>query len=257
MLRQLRSPRLKTALWIGLSIIVIPSFVVFYGWQSKPAGSGDFTPDAAASLELPGSGKVEIMQPQYQRAKEDLRDDLLFHAAVTGRPLDRSAVEGVLDTQFVVQRAIDLEILKDFARRNGIVVPVEEVVSELQRMVPPAQRPLLIAELRRRGTSLEQEVINRQYATLLNRVRTLLVEQTRVSLYEAWIHYRLQNEKLVLDVAKFNVGDYLPKVEMDEAALTAFFEENRARFRVPDQVEYNYILAVSYTHLTLPTIYSV
>ncbi|MCX7718291.1 MAG: peptidyl-prolyl cis-trans isomerase [Candidatus Sumerlaeaceae bacterium] len=242
MLRQLRSPRLKTALWIGLSIIVIPSFVVFYGWQSKAPGSGDFTPQAAASIELPGASKIEILQPQFMRAKDDLRQEVIRYAAVTDRPIDRVAADNMLDTQFVVQRAIDLEILKDFARRNGIVVPVDEVIRQYQRQVPPEQRPMLIAELQRRGISFEQKVLEDQYNLLLERVRSLLIEQTRVSLYEAWIHYRLQNEKLVLDVARFDVGDYLPKVEMDEAALTRFFEENRARFRVPDQVEYNYIL---------------
>ena len=39
MLRQLRSEKFKKGLLIGILIIIIPSFVTFYGWQQS-AGNG-------------------------------------------------------------------------------------------------------------------------------------------------------------------------------------------------------------------------
>ena len=67
--------------------------------------------------------------------------------------------------------------------------------------------------------------------------------RVRVSLLEAWIAYSLANEKLLADVVKFPVSEYMEKTAVTDDALKAYFEQNRDKYKIPDQLRYAFILA--------------
>ncbi|MBX7246618.1 MAG: peptidyl-prolyl cis-trans isomerase [Candidatus Sumerlaeaceae bacterium] len=242
MLRQLRSPKLKTILFIGLCFIIIPSFAVFYGWNSgqgsqRAMGQGE----AAATIKLP-SGKSEVHQEDLRRARNYLRSEYASYAGVTGKKMDRSTADGLSDSAAVMDYAINLKILEDFARQQGIVVSEDEVLRNIQKRVPANMRQQALSQLERQGMTLDQLTATQQYDLFINRIREVLASRVRVSNYEAWLYYNSKNEKLTAEKAEFPNSDFLQKVEVSDADLQKYFDQNKEKFRVPDKVEYAYIL---------------
>jgi peptidyl-prolyl cis-trans isomerase D len=161
----------------------------------------------------------------------------------SGKQVDRLAAERLMDTKQVIDAAIELKIWEEFARENGIVVTEDSVVEMLGQRIPPQQRPMVMQALERQGLSFPQFVQQQRVSELLTMAREIMAAKARVSFFEAWVEFAQKNEKLVADVARVNVADYSNKVKVEEAQLKAWFEQNQAKFGIPDQVTYAYILA--------------
>lgn len=242
MLRQLRSEKFRKVLMIALAVIVIPSFIVVYGWQSGP-GTGAGPTATAAKIKYGVMDKVEIGQPEMQRGQQFLRSRVGTYAAQQGLQLDEDVVGRMVSTspRPVLNEAINLALLERYARENGIAVTREEAVQSLQEQIPPQARQYWMDQLRQQGQSLSDVVENYRYNLLLEKVRASLASKVRVTLYEAWLAYALDNMKLTLDTARFDVGRFVDKVEVKPEELQQYFEANQARYQVPEQVQYAFV----------------
>ncbi|MCX7020167.1 MAG: peptidyl-prolyl cis-trans isomerase [Candidatus Sumerlaeota bacterium] len=242
MLRQLRSQKLMKGIMIGVLAVVIPSFVVFYGWQSYVGGnSGMLASGVAAEIKFGFFDKQEIQQSDLTEARRYLTSQYRIYSQLTSKNIDRSTVDRIMDTPTIISYAVNLELLKRFAQKQGIVVSDDEVLKALDERYPPQTRRQLIDALARQSMSLEQFAMATKYDMLLDRVRNLIASQAHVSLYEAWLDYSLINEKLTADYVRFNVADVAPTLKIDEGELNAYFEQTRDKFRIPDQVMYAFL----------------
>jgi peptidyl-prolyl cis-trans isomerase D len=243
MLRKLRHEKFMRGVMIATLFIVVPSFVVFYGWQQSKGSNGAAT-GAAAKVKFGTFGaSQEVTRNDMARAREMLIARAQNYGRLTGERIDRKVLEQVSTQADVAHEAVNLKLLERFAEEHGIVVNHNEVVEQLKRQIPPQQRAEVIQMIEsQHGMSFDQFVDRQLYALLIGRIREALATQTRVSLHEAWLAFQAKQEKLVLDYVKFVVPDYLPKVKSDEKDLEQYFEQHREEFRIPDQVSYAFIL---------------
>jgi peptidyl-prolyl cis-trans isomerase D len=242
MLRQLRSAeKIKKIIWIGLLLIVIPSFVAFYGWNSYSNTQGA-RPMTAAKVKFGLFDTAEVDQPDMQRAEQMLRGQYASYGRNHNMQLDPATVEKLAGPREILDQAINLEILRHYAKEHGIVVTPQDAVDELARSIPQEQRPQLDMYLRQQGMSFGQYLERTQDAMLMQRVRDSLAAQARVTHYEAWVDYQLKNERLIADFARFDTADFTTSVTVDDNELQSFFKQNIAKYRVPDQVKYAYVL---------------
>lgn len=240
MLRQLRSEKFKKGLMIGILAIIIPSFMVFYGWQSSEGPQGDFGP--AAELKLDKLGKVEVTQYDLRIARKLLSRRYEQYAQENGIKLEPGDLEDLLTPDNVVNEAVNVKLLEEYGAKHGIVVSDAEVEKYIENTYPAQIRPQMPQLLAQQGLSVEQFIAETKFDLLLFKIREVLSAQTRVPYYEAWLDYALKNEKLTADLVRFPVSNYLPKVQVDDAQLAAYFEKNKEKFAQPDQFEYDYIM---------------
>ncbi len=227
---------------IAVLFVVVPSFVVFYGWQRR-TGRGGMPEGVAATIKFGMRDKVEVGKADVAVARQYLIGRLQAYSQLSGQPIDQKVIEEVATPKAVVREAINLKFLEHFARQNGIVVTESDVIEDLKRQIPPEQRDFFIQMIERRtGMTFDDYVLRMRYSLLLQRIREVLAAQTRVSVYDAWLEYKKRNEKLVVDFVRLAVSDYFDKVKVDEATLKRYYEEHRQDFEVPDQVVYAYLL---------------
>lgn len=243
MLRKLRHEKFMRGVMIAVLAIVIPSFVVFYGW-TKRTSPGGLPEGVAATIKFGAFGdKLEVRQHDMALARQVLLNKIQGYARLANEEIDPKTVEELATPAAVVREAINLKLLERFAKEHGIIVTEDEVIAELQRQIPPEQRPMAMRYIEQRtGMSFDQYVARQTYAQLLSRVRDLLAARTRVSVYDAWLAFKAKKEKLVVDYVKLLADDFKGKVSVTEADLRKYYEAHQKKFEVPDQVEYAYLL---------------
>lgn len=238
---------------IVVCVLTIPSFIFFYGWGESQADT--MSPLASAEIEFPSGRTAQVKQAEYAAARQDLLERTAEYMTLIGKEPSRQSVEAVVSEREAVDHAIELEILKELAQQYGITVTEEDAIQVFEEQLPPQFRTpegkaQVILELRQRGQTVAEVISSLQYRLLIDRVRSVISAQSRISYYEAWLHYQLQNEKLVADYVRFSAADYRAQVDSEAAAdaakfgaaVNTYFEANKEKYRVPDQVEYRYML---------------
>jgi peptidyl-prolyl cis-trans isomerase D len=242
MLRQLRTEKFKKGLLIGILIIIIPSFITFYGWQQSTGMGPDGNPNVPATIKFDRFDKVEVPASKVTEARRALQSKVATYARLTGKPLDNSIMEKLTGTPDLVNEAVDVAIWEKLARDSGVVVTNQGTLDFVAQQVSPAERIQLIEALRQQGRSFDDFIAEQRQGQMLQMSQQLVAPKVRVSLLEAWIAHSLASEKLVADVVKFPVADYVSKVAVTEDALKAYFDQNREKFRIPDQLRYAFLV---------------
>ncbi len=249
MLKQLRSPKIKTVLWIGLAIFVIPSFVVFYGWGSG-GKRNNVGLEAAATLELKNSGKVNVDKTLYENAKRLLRYETQRYLTTemdgkdNSKEFSNQLIDYITSDRFsILEEAIRLALLDDFALGQGLRQDLAAAMAAVQKSLPQERQRLQFQQqLMQNNMSLGQYFNDVARGEFLGLAQQVLATKSRITVYEAWLDFINTNEKFVADVAHFNTSAYLPKVQEDTSATQEWFNENRDIFTIPDQVEYEYLI---------------
>ena len=249
MLRQLRSPKIKTVLWVGLAIFVIPSFVVFYGWGSG-RGKNDLGISSAATLELKSLGKVEIDRGNFENAKRFLRGETMQYANTElSDKIERGDINPLVDyvasDRFLtLNEAINIALLREFSSEQGLRIDLNGAMNQIKEQLPQErQRREFLAMLEKQQGINAGDYFNRVAENnFLSAGQQTLGLRTRITVNEAWLEYSHRNEKFVANVARFNTSDYLSKVQDNEADLKQWFEKNAGDFTLPDQLEYEYLV---------------
>lgn len=247
MLRQLRSPKIKTVLWIGLAIFIIPSFVVFYGWGSGGSNNNSLGLDTAATLELKNVGKVEVNKRLYEEAKRQLRyttRQYLTNEMNDQSNADNQIIDYISSDRFaIMDEAISLALLSDFATEQGIKQDVSGPLNDLKKNIPSEnQRQQFVQRLAQQNMSIGQYLEEVSRGEFLGLAQQTMSLKSRITVYDAWLDYMFNNEKFIADVAHFTTSDYISKITDDTTATAEWFENNKKKFSIPDEVEYEYIL---------------
>lgn len=226
MLRQLRSPKIKTVLWVGLAIFVIPSFVVFYGWGSG-RGKHDLGISSAATLELKSLGKVEIDRANFENAKRFLRNETMQYAnAELGDKIERGDINQLVDyvasDRFLtLNEAINISLLREFSSEQGLRVDPVGAMNEMKEQMPQERQRLQFLDMlqKQQGMSPNEYFDRMAEMNFLAAGQQTLGLRTRITVNEAWLEYSHRNEQFVANVVRFNTSDYLSKVQDNEADL--------------------------------------
>lgn len=228
---------------IALGVIVIPSFIVLYGWQSGAPGTEQGPGPVAATIKYGPFDKLEIGPQELQRGRQQLTARMGGYAQQEAYQLDAGVLNRLASSPHaVLDEAINVAILERYAREHGITATLGEAQQILEEQIPPQARQLYLDSLRQQRLTLSDVIHNVRNELLLDKVRRSLGSRVRVTLYEAWLAYSLENMKLTLETARFDVGRFLDKVEVDPEELEKFFQANVSKYRIPEQVQYAFVM---------------
>jgi len=247
MLRQLRNRKVMKRVMQGLLILVIPSFVFFYGWSSltdTPSGGGMGSYFAKykspGTLPWPLGRWQDLGHAQMKQAQNSLEQEYL---AFLGQNF-QGDLDKLVSTKDIILEAIDIDALDRFAAKNGITVSEDELrqyLTHLFSQISPNPEANYSAFLRGRGITAKDFEAMTRHDVLMSRVRGAFLTGAKVSLYELWNEYLISKEQLQISYVKFQTEDYVNKVQVDPKKLETFFESGAENYRIPDQVNYEYV----------------
>jgi peptidyl-prolyl cis-trans isomerase D len=241
MLKRLRSRKvMKRILQITL-FLVIPSFVVFYGWSQKM--NVRRTGFYFARMKYPGMSRWStITEGELRFAKNTLATHYAQMLGVRPDRFNQMGLEKYIPTYDIVLEAIDNRILLNYASKANIIVTGEEIKNYIRAMFPQNTAANLQRYLNLTRQSEAQFVRERETQQTLDKAKYLFLSQAKTSLFELWQEYLIAEEKLKIDYVKFPVEQYLDKVEVGPEDLQTYFQEHIENYRVPNQVNYEYVL---------------
>ena len=230
--------------WLKWSLaLVVLTFVFFYvpDFLSPPAGTGA-TADAVATVQ----GRA-ITAGDFTRAYNAQMAQ--FRNAYGGNMNPAMLRQLGMDRQ-VLQQMIDQEAVLVEAARLGISVTDAEVRDRIVSIPAFQENGQFIGEQRYRqllrlqrppmtAAQFEEEIRN---SVILDKMRATLTEWITVSDADADAEYRRRNEKVSIELVSFPTVSFLDQVQVTDADVATFFEQNRDTYRIGERRKVRYLL---------------
>jgi hypothetical protein len=228
-------------LWIVVIVLVTVSFVVYMGptsgMQGGPTGSGVY-------------GYVNgrpVNRDRFMEAWQEARLQFFLYTQVW--PEDSPAARQMFDAERQVAERLTmmdkLEALKVHVDDRSVAQWLAQVFRDQQTGGFNSQqyRQFIDQGLRRGGIP---EAAFRQFARREVGMRHLMelggLTGSLIPPDEAKLQFRLQNEQIQTAVALFSLDSQRASVSITPEGLTNFFNQEAARYRVPDKVRVGYAL---------------
>ncbi len=250
MLKQLRSRKVMKRIMQVTLILVIPSFVIFYGWSSLDQTRNNNDPNRAVAKIKPPSwapifAKWQPVSPlEMALASHMLMDKAEMAARLGNLPFPQGArPTDLFSNGEILREAVNLRILRQYAKDNGLWITdadlQQQIKSEMPQLLEPSYRAYIF---QMKGYSTEQEFLESlRDSNIYFRVMSTFMNDAKVSMFELWQEYTLQKEKLQLDYVRITADKFKASIKVEPAALESFFAKNRAKYRIPEQRIYDYI----------------
>ncbi|MGV3515803.1 peptidyl-prolyl cis-trans isomerase [Luteitalea sp.] len=230
--------------WLKWSLgLVVLTFVFFYvpDFLSPPAGTAG-TSDAVATVQ----GRT-ISVNDFTRAYNAQMAQ--FRNAYGGNMSPAMLRQLGMDRQ-VLQQMIDQEAVLAEAARLGISATDVEVRERIMSIAAFQENGQFIGEQRYRqllrlqrppitAAQFEDEIRN---SVILDKMRATLTEWITVSDAEADAEYRRRTEKVTLDLVSFPTVSFLDQVQVSDADVAAYFEQNKETYRIGERRKVRYLL---------------
>ena len=233
--------RKKAQSWMikALFAIIIIVFVFFYGYRRK-AGQGRFV------AQINGTKISEdVFRTEYRNAYQNMAR---LYRGIYGDRFDESMIDLVALRQRVLSDLIDQTLLTQEAERLSLRVAPEELRAALQA-TPAFQvdgrfsqdRFLAVLEMNQMSVD-EFEAMGKRERLMTKLIDLISLGTVELSDQEILDAYRLDNEKINLQFARFDPTAYNDSVSADASELESYFAENSAFFEVPPRVQVQYLV---------------
>ena len=225
----------KRIVQIFLGLIALP--FAFFGVDSYVRNSG-------VGNDVASVGKTKITVQQFEQALRDRQDQMRQSLGPSFQPelMQRPEIR-----QAVLNNLIDQRLLLLEAEKNGLRV-VNSVVTNAIGRIPAFQEDGKFSleryetMLRGQGMSPQQFEANIRQDLTLQQLLGAVGESALVGSVQAEALLRIQNEERRFSELRFQPEQYAAKVKLDAAAVQKFYDENTAKFEVPEQVKAEYVL---------------
>lgn len=249
MLKTLRTKTKKVML--ATLILVIPSFIFFYGWGSiqerqarKNLEFARFQPPSQFNSQTgTWSNWVSLSNQELLRARRQLENQFTryFGPEFSQNIMSEVDRDNLFPLKDTIREALNQWFLKAQAENLDLQVSEQELLTIMQNDLgsfTPRERR---AVLRQSGFASDAEYIDFvAQSTRMDRANDVLANAAKVSHYELWDSYRMEKQELKMDVVAFPAEDYTEDVAMDEALISTWYAEQDDRFMVNDQRIYRY-----------------
>jgi peptidyl-prolyl cis-trans isomerase D len=147
----------------------------------------------------------------------------------------------------IVNQMVDAKAMAYKARELGLKVSDQELANAIQseftaQLGQQFDMNVYQQILAQQGMTVADFEKGRREAMLAMRLDDLEAQSLFVSDVAARAEYARTNEKVGLQYIAFNDKDFASKVNKDAAAVKAYFEKNRAEFRIPEKRDFNLIV---------------
>lgn len=233
MLKTLQKRDVAVRIFLGFVVGVIGLMMVVT-LVPGPVGSLAESPNMVAEV---GGQPITVLEVQQQMARIERQQPI---PGALRALYARQILDGL-----IFSRALEVE-----AKRLGIRVSDEERAERIKLLLPTAfvgnrfiGMDRYSAEIDQRfGVSVgEFEELVRQ-ALLEEKFRRLVVDGITVSPEEVEEEYRRRNEKVKIEYVVLAPESLAPQVEVKETDLAFYFQNNKARYQVPERRSARYVL---------------
>lgn len=241
------NPVIKFFIYIGFSLIII-SFVSFYGWNTSSrhkeqvtTSYGRLDSPSKASF-LPGRGEKLLQAKDVKIARNEAimrKRQMLPPQLIQMLQQQGQGLTGLVTDREAVRRAADHQLLLGEANRLGLIVTDEEIDAFVKQNF--TSMDTLTQFLNQEGidyAQLRERLRGQQEAA---RAERLIADRANVSLYELWQEYRLNNEKLKLEIVPFSADNFTKDVTVGDDEMQKFLADHEDEFRVPAKRRYAYV----------------
>ena len=225
----------KRIVQIFLGLIALP--FAFWGVDSYVRSSG-------AGSDLASVGDTKISIPQFEQALRERQDQMRQSMGASFKPEMMNSPEVRLG---ILNSLIDQRLLLLEAGKNRLMTG-DDVLRDFISNVPALQEDGKFsmsryeAVLRSQGMSQQQfEARVRQDLTLQQLIGTI-GSSAFVSSTQAEALLRLQSEERQFGEFRIAAEQFADKVKIEPVAVQKFYDENKSRFEVPEQVKAAYVV---------------
>ena len=215
---------------LGLIIIV---FIFYFG-------SLRWSREAESVAEVDGK---YITHADYRR---ELQNTLDMYRQTFGGNIPDEMMKNLKIKERVLDNLINQAVLVNIAERMNVTVSDEEVQRYISNY-PTFQRNGVFDErlyqqaLKYNRISAEDFEVAQRKGLRIIKLERMIREGAKVSDEEAFESYRIQNERVNLEVFKLPVQNCRKEVRPTEKDLEAYLTENAETLRVPEQVQIRYL----------------
>lgn len=147
----------------------------------------------------------------------------------------------------IVNEMVDAKAMAYKARQLGLQVSDQELADSIQQEFTAAlgqqfDRNVYQQILARQGMTVADFEKERREGMLAARLEDLESQALFVSDKAARAEYARKNEKIGLEYIGFTDKDFVSKVDKSPAAVKAYFEKNKAEFRIPEKRDVDLIV---------------
>jgi peptidyl-prolyl cis-trans isomerase D len=230
--------RREKKLLMGLLLAPLILGLVAYLIPGLPGGVWGTGVDNAPLARV---GKVDIpaatFKTQYQRF---LRNNRL--------PYDRQFLKTLQIDQQILKQLIDKELISSEAKRLGIDATANEIQQKVLSLPYFVENGNFLfnryeAILRQNGMNVQEFEDGIRTDIMREKLRNLITDAVLVTDKEVEADYRSRNEKAKISYVSFEPGPFTNSVTLNETDLKTYYENNKERYRVPEQRKLKYLLA--------------
>ena len=207
-------------------------------------GVGDYVRSSGAGSDMAAVGDTKITVQQFDQALRERREQMRRSLGESFKPEIMNSPEVKLG---VLNSLIDQRLLLIEADKNRLVTS-NEMLREAIATIPVLQENGQFSQdryqmaLRAQGMSEPQfEARMRQDLTLQQLVGAV-GESAFVSATQTEAIMRLQSEERQFSEFKVATELFAGQVKIDDAALQKYYDDNKSRFEVPEQVKAEYVV---------------
>ncbi len=226
-------------------ILIIPSFVFYYGWSSSRR-SEQQRQNAIATIKHSKLARAhEITSEDLLEAEERLAEQFAGFARLLGVPQSfffNPRIREAIPNLDKIMEAVHFYLLLHFAQQHGILTDQEEIVTKFKNLWPNNTAAYIRQYMRARNINNEQYLIWReQQDTNVSKGKYMFYAEARASLFELWQQFLITDEKVKIDYVKIPLAEVEKSIEVTDDVLARYFEEHKEKYRVPEQYIFSYI----------------
>ena len=230
--------------WLKWSLgLVVLTFVLVYipqDWMA-PQGVGA-APNAVVATVEGRDIKVAEFQRAYNQQVQQYRQ--AYGGNLNDQMLRQLGIE-----QQILRQMIDEEAILAEADRLGVKVTDAELRERILRLPAFQENGQFIGDQRYRQLLASQappipvedfeKALRRQLQS--DKLRDALTGWVAVTDAEVDAEYRRRNEKVKVDLVLFSADAYKAGITPSEAEIAAYFEQNKAKYRIPEKRRVRYL----------------
>jgi len=220
---------------------IIATFIgtIFLVWGKGRDGSGGSGGPVAATV----NGAV-ISDVAYQTYYNNLYDQVKM--AYGGGQVPEALLKQFNLEEQSLNTLIERELLRQEAERRDIEVSRQEVIDSIAT-IPYFQengafsKDRYVALLQAQRISPEQFEADQRESLRIEKLTEQVQADIEITPDEIEAEYRRRNDKVRLEVLRFEPGNFTGKVTVETEALETFYAGEREAYRVPDKIALAYL----------------
>jgi hypothetical protein len=221
-------------LWGVIITVIIITFVVYFSPYSKMnAGRG-----AANFGSIDGH---KIIQPEYERAMKEAEVHYFFNTGRFHADEKNTRFDPMQQTYFwlfLIQKEEEAGIQ---VSREAMDLTAWQLAQRLDRPGQQGTPAMIVELLRRRGLDDTFEGFVRHYAGLQQMISTYGVAGTLMTSEQAKVLYARDHTDVVTELALFSASNHLASVMVTPEAVSQFYSNQLATYRVPERMQVSYV----------------